>query len=115
MPTLTEAVVRDALRQVLDPEVGVNIVDLGLVYGITAGDGRVAIALTMTSPACPLAEYLTDEIARSVRVCVPDARDVTVDLVWDPPWTAERMSAAARRQLGWPDDEPRRAGAHTRE
>jgi metal-sulfur cluster biosynthetic enzyme len=109
MSALSEDAVRDALRQVIDPEVGVNIVDLGLVYRIAVGEGRVAVVMTMTSPACPLSEYLKDDIAKTVRRRVPHVHDVDIDLVWEPAWTPERMSAAARRQLGWPD-EPHTAG-----
>lgn len=108
-----EDAIREALREVIDPEVGVNIVDLGLVYYVAAGDARAAIVVTMTSPACPLAEYLKDEIARNVRARVPEIRDVDIEVVWEPPWTPERMSAAARRQLGWPD-EPGPAGGNAR-
>jgi metal-sulfur cluster biosynthetic enzyme len=96
--------IREALRDVIDPEVGVNIVDLGLVYGIAVEDASASISFTMTTPACPLGQFLKDEIARRVKARVPGLRDVRVALVWDPPWTPERMSAAARRQLGWPDD-----------
>jgi metal-sulfur cluster biosynthetic enzyme len=105
MPPSAEAV-RAALRQVVDPEVGINIMDLGLVYEIALDGDRVTIAVTMTSPACPLAEYLKDEIARTVQERASGVGHVTVALVWDPPWTPERTSAAARRQLGWPDAEP---------
>jgi metal-sulfur cluster biosynthetic enzyme len=103
MSAPTEDAVREALRQVIDPEVGVNILDLGLVYDVAVDGEGVAIALTMTSPACPLAEYLKDEIERSIRRTTR-AGYVTIDLVWDPPWTPDRISTAARRQLGWPDD-----------
>jgi metal-sulfur cluster biosynthetic enzyme len=103
-PTVSDTAVRNALREVIDPEVGINIVDLGLVYGIQRWRDGVAIALTMTSVACPLAEYLTDEVVRCLRQRVPGLDRIAVDLVWDPPWTPARMSAAARRQLGWPDE-----------
>jgi metal-sulfur cluster biosynthetic enzyme len=112
MPSSAEAV-RAALRQVIDPEVGINIMDLGLVYGIALDGDRVTIAVTMTSPACPLADYLKDEIARTVQERAPGVGHVTVALVWDPPWTSERISAAARRQLGWPDAEPPSPGDTT--
>jgi metal-sulfur cluster biosynthetic enzyme len=97
---MTADEVREALREVLDPEVGVNVVDLGLVYGIEVNDGDVHVALTMTSAACPLGAHLRDQAIAAIRRCDPTLR-VTVDLVWDPPWSPERMSAAARHSLGW--------------
>ena len=103
MPTLSEESAREALRQVVDPEVGVNIVDLGLVYRIEIADRRIAVDMTMTSPACPLGAYLKETAHTAIRHCVPDVESVTVRLVWDPPWTPERMSPHARSQLGWPD------------
>ena len=91
----------EALRNVLDPELGVNVLDLGLVYDIAVDGDHVAVALTMTSPACPLGEVLLADVEKNVRRLVPSARHVEVRLVWDPPWTPDRMSEAARRQLGW--------------
>lgn len=99
---LTERV-RDALRQVIDPEMGINVVDLGLVYGIETADDRVQVMLTLTSPACPLGAYLRDSAVAAIRRLVPEVAAVEVDLVLDPPWSPERMSGSARRQLGWPD------------
>jgi len=91
---------REALGQVLDPEVGVNIVDLGLVYAIEALPGGLRVAMTMTSPGCPLASYLAEEARRVLEAALPEGDAVEVALVWDPPWSPERMSEAARRQLG---------------
>jgi metal-sulfur cluster biosynthetic enzyme len=96
---LTEADVRNALREVIDPELGVNIVDLGLVYGIHLDNRAVRITLTMTSPACPLRDYLQDLVESTVTSHVADAERVDVETVIDPPWTADLMSEAARRQL----------------
>lgn len=88
------------LRGVLDPELGVNIVDLGLVYGAQLVDGIARILLTTTTPACPIGSYLQDEIRwallRNDRVL-----DVEVELTHDPPWTPDRMSEVAKVQLGW--------------
>jgi metal-sulfur cluster biosynthetic enzyme len=96
---LTEADIRDALREVVDPELGVNIVDLGLVYRVDV-DGHVArITMTMTSPACPLRDYLQDLVESTVTSRVPAVQHVVVEIVTDPPWTADLMSDAARRQL----------------
>lgn len=89
-----------ALRTVFDPEIPVNIYDLGLIYGLdTDGEGRVQIRMTLTAPACPVAGSLPAEVERAV-LAVPGASAVRVELVWDPPWSAERMSEAARLELG---------------
>ncbi len=90
----------DALRTVHDPEIPVDIWELGLVYDLDVRpDGRVAIQMTLTSPACPVAELLPPEVERRV-AAVPGVRAVTVDVVWDPPWGPERLSEAARLELG---------------
>jgi metal-sulfur cluster biosynthetic enzyme len=96
----TEHDIREALRQVLDPEIGVNIVDLGLVYRIEVDGGRVRIAMTMTSPACPLADYLKDLVTSAIHDRVPDVADVDIVVEWEPPWDPDMMSDEARRQLG---------------
>lgn len=99
--TASEELVRQALRTVEDPEAGLNIVDLGLVYAIECAPGRVRVEMTMTSPACPVGPYLMDEAAAAIRSVSPEGTDVQVDLVWEPPWSPERMSAQARGRLGW--------------
>ncbi len=96
----TETAVRDALRHVIDPEIGVNIVDLGLVYRIEVAGARVRITMTLTSPACPLADYLKELVTSAIRRVVPDAVGVEIDVVSEPPWDPDMMSAEARRQLG---------------
>lgn len=97
----TEEQVREALRAVDDPEIGVNIVDLGLVYRIEIDRELVRIEMTMTTPACPMGGLIADEVRRAVRALVRGGADVVVDLVWDPPWSPERMSASARQSFGW--------------
>jgi metal-sulfur cluster biosynthetic enzyme len=97
---MTETDVRNALREVIDPELGINIVDLGLVYGIDVASGSVRITMTMTTPACPLREYIQDLVESTVTSRLSDARLVTVDIVSEPPWTEDMMSDAARQQLG---------------
>lgn len=96
---MTAAEIRETLAEVLDPELGVNIVDLGLVYAVDVGPTQVRITMTMTSPACPLRDYLQDLVESAVRSRFPDVREVVIDIVNDPPWTADLMSEAARRQL----------------
>ena len=97
----TAADILEILREVIDPEIGMNIVDLGLVYKAEGVDGHVHVALTMTSPACPLGESITEESKATIRRRVPDAHSVDVGLVWEPPWRPSMMSDAARKQLGW--------------
>lgn len=93
--------VREQLREVIDPELGVNIVDLGLVYEIAIdGGGLVTLEMTLTTPGCPLGGFLDDEIRRCL-AALPQVRDVRLALVWDPPWAPEAMSDAAKEQLGW--------------
>jgi metal-sulfur cluster biosynthetic enzyme len=98
---MTELDVAQALRSVEDPEAGMSIVDLGLVYGISVAEGRVRVEMTMTSPACPVAPYLVDESAAAIRAVAPEGTDIAIDLVWDPPWTPERMSPEAQQRFGW--------------
>jgi metal-sulfur cluster biosynthetic enzyme len=89
-----------ALRQVIDPEIGVNIVDLGLVYSIDIGEADIAVKMTMTTRTCPLGSYLKQAAEGAIRAEAPAVSQVRVDLVWDPPWSPAMMSAAARQQLG---------------
>jgi len=89
-----------ALKTVIDPELGINIVDLGLVYHAVCNANKIDIALTMTTPACPLGEMMSEEIKLVLRNRFPDLTDVRVELVWDPPWSPELMSEESRRQLG---------------
>jgi len=98
---LTPSLVRGMLRTVIDPELGVNIVDLGLVYSIaTEPQGLVAIEMTLTTPGCPLGGFLDDQI-RACLAQLPQVSDVRVELVWEPPWDPAAMSDAAKEQLGW--------------
>jgi metal-sulfur cluster biosynthetic enzyme len=98
---MNEEAVRDALRAVQDPEAGMSIVDLGLVYAIAAEPRRVRVEMTMTSPACPMGSYLVDEAVAAIRARAPEDVDVHVELVWEPPWTPDRMSPEAKGRFGW--------------
>jgi metal-sulfur cluster biosynthetic enzyme len=93
--------IREALRQVDDPEAGMNIVDLGLVYGIELGEAGVRVAMTMTTAACPMTEMIVEQVREVVTAAVPQGTAVDVELVWDPPWTPDRMSGIAREHFGW--------------
>ena len=92
--------VEDALRQVYDPEIPVNIFELGLIYGIdVSAEGAVGIRMTLTAPSCPAAGAMPGEVESRV-AAVEGVKDVTVELVWDPPWDQSRMSEAAKLELG---------------
>ena len=93
--------IREALKTVEDPEAGMSIVDLGLVYGIRIEAGRVHVDMTMTSPACPVAPYIVDESVAAIRAIVAEGTDVQVDLVWEPMWTPDLMSSEAQSRFGW--------------
>ena len=92
---------RAALRKVVDPEVGINIVDLGLVYAIALDEHGVTVDLTMTSPACPMGESIVAEAEYELSAVLPTRSSVAVNLVWDPPWSPALMSDRARATLGW--------------
>ncbi|MGH3321748.1 MAG: metal-sulfur cluster assembly factor [Streptosporangiaceae bacterium] len=93
-------VVVDMLYEVIDPELGVNIVDLGLVYDVRVTGGVARVRMTMTTPGCPLGAYFDDAIP-GVLWGVPGVDDVDLGIVWDPPWSPGMMSDAAKRALGW--------------
>ena len=89
----------EVLKDIYDPEIPVNIYDLGLVYGIDLdNEGNVEIIMTLTSPMCPVAESLPGEVRNAVRF-VEGAEQVTVKIVWEPPWDADKMSEEARLML----------------
>lgn len=92
--------VLEALHDVIDPELGLDVVELGLVYGVDIDEGRVQVRLTMTTPACPLGEQIVRDAHERVAACegVAEAR---VELVWEPPWSPSRMSPSAKEALGW--------------
>ena len=92
--------VREALRLVIDPELGINVVDLGLVYRVDVQDGNVCVALTVTTPACPLGEALSEQAEATIWQNVPGLKSVALHLVWDPPWKPSMMSDAAKERLG---------------
>jgi metal-sulfur cluster biosynthetic enzyme len=96
-----ESEVWEALRGVSDPEIGESVVDLGLVYRVECAPGRVHVEMTMTSPACPMSGSIAEEAESAIRNTCTDAREVIVNVVFDPPWTPERMSEAVRRRFGW--------------
>jgi FeS assembly SUF system protein len=101
MTASLEARIVEALQTVYDPEIPVNIYEIGLVYDIAVdADGGVRITMTLTSPMCPVAESLPGDVERAV-AAVEGVTSVAVELVWDPPWGPELMSEAAKLELGF--------------
>lgn len=95
-----EAQVIEALRTCFDPEIPVNIYELGLIYDVKVGpSGAVEVRMTLTSPHCPVAQSLPAEVEARIKE-VPGVADARVEVVWDPPWEPSRMSEAAKLQLG---------------
>ncbi len=97
--TLTEAQVLDTLRQVLDPELGCNIVDLGLIYSIRIVGGDVSVQMTLTTQGCPMHQSIAGG-AQAALLNLPGVQQAEVDVVWDPPWHSSMMSENGRAQLG---------------
>jgi metal-sulfur cluster biosynthetic enzyme len=93
--------VREALRQVEDPEAGMNIVDLGLVYEVEVAPGAVHVDMTMTTAACPMADMITEQAHSAIAAIVPEGTAVDIRLVWDPPWTPDKMTGIAKEHFGW--------------
>ncbi|MDO9099412.1 MAG: metal-sulfur cluster assembly factor [Caldisericota bacterium] len=97
--------VLDALRSVVDPEVPINVVDLGLIYGIDVVDEKsVKIRMTMTAPQCPMSGYLMQQVEQAVRA-LPEVKDVSVDLVFDPPWEPSMIKEDALKSIGIGDSD----------
>lgn len=99
--TPVEQSICDVLSQVIDPEVGENIVDLGLVYGIEVDAKLVKVNLTMTSQACPMGDMLLDDIHATLARQLPDGMEFAINLVWEPPWNPDMISTQAKQRLGW--------------
>jgi metal-sulfur cluster biosynthetic enzyme len=97
---LSPDTVREALRQVKDPELDLNIVDLGLVYDVDLAEGNVAVKMTLTSPGCPAGPIITNDVYRVVRE-MEGVRDVDVEIVWEPYWTPERIEPKIRAMMGF--------------
>lgn len=96
-PAALQLPVLAALSRVVDPELALNIVDIGLVYGVDIGDDLAHVLLTMTSAACPVADLIADEVRTELENLLPAACLVEVELVWEPAWTPDRMSPRAQR------------------
>lgn len=98
---MNEAEVREVLKTVVDPEIGINIVDLGLIYKIETQPDSIRVELTMTSPTCPLHQVIITQMEQILRQNFPDAKNIDSQLVWYPPWSPDMMSDEAKSRLGW--------------
>jgi metal-sulfur cluster biosynthetic enzyme len=96
---LNKEQVMKLLYQVIDPEIGINIVDLGLIYDVQLNEGYINVIMTLTTPGCPMHETITQWVENILRHADKE-RELNVDLVWDPRWTPDRMSDEAKAQLG---------------
>lgn len=96
---LTDEAVRQALRQVKDPELDMNIIDLGLVYDVEVAGGDVRVNMTLTSPGCPAGPMITNDAYRVLRA-LEGVNDVDIEIVWEPYWTPERMDPKVRALMG---------------
>lgn len=96
---MMEEKIREALRKILDPELGVSIVDLGLIYDIRYEAGEAEIDMTLTSPGCPLAGVIDSEIKKALKE-IKEIKKLHIELIWDPPWTKEMISEEVKAELG---------------
>jgi len=96
---LNEEIARNALRQVKDPELEMNIIELGLVYDVEIEEGAVRVRMTLTSPGCPAGPMITNDAYRVLRA-LEGVKDVNIDIVWEPYWTPERIDPKVRALLG---------------
>ncbi len=100
MSTLQEDLVMETIRTILDPEIGISIVELGLIYGVEVKDGDVHVRMTLTSPACPVGPVIQAQVHQTVKK-LPWAKEVKVELVWSPRWDPKTMATEdARMELG---------------
>lgn len=97
---VTQEKVLEALKECYDPEIPVNIVDLGLVYGVEVEEDKVNVKMTLTAPGCPLHATIANDV-RSHVLSVEGVKDAKVDIVWEPPWTPARITPEGRKELGW--------------
>jgi len=98
--SVTEAAVREALRTVKDPEIDLNVIDLGLVYDVEVVEGDVRVKMTLTSPGCPAGPMITNDAYRVIRA-IEGVKDVTIDIVWEPYWTPDRIDPKVRAVMGF--------------
>ena len=94
-----QALIYEKLKEIYDPEVGINIVDMGLIYSLDIADNKVEITMTLTSPGCPAGPQILSQIDSQVKT-VAGVEDVDINVVWSPPWSPDMLSEEARDQLG---------------
>lgn len=99
--TTEEQRIYHALQSVIDPEIGENLIDLGLIYGIRIEDNIARITFTMTSYACPMSELVIEDIHETLRKTLADNIEIDLDLIWEPAWEPSMIVAEARKRLGW--------------
>lgn len=99
--TTEEQRIYKALQSVIDPEIGENLIDLGLIYGIRIEDNIARVTFTMTSYACPMSEVVIDDIHDTLRKTLADNTEIDLDLVWEPAWEPSMIEPEARKRLGW--------------
>ena len=100
MSAVTAEQVREELKDVIDPELGYNIVDLGLIYGVTIQEARVEVVMTMTTPGCPASQYIQNGTHERL-LAIEGVDDADVAVVWSPPWDPSMMSEDAKRHFGF--------------
>jgi len=100
-PDSIEKQIVDVIKTCYDPEIPVDIFELGLIYDIQVGEDKMAnVSMTLTSPACPVAGTLPPEVQNKIKATMPNLEDVSVEVVWDPPWNTDMMSESAKLELG---------------
>lgn len=99
---ISKAECLDALREVIDPEIGLNIVDIGLVYRVEPKEKSIEVDFTLTSPGCPLADVIMQDINDNLQQAAGEDVEIIAQVVWNPPWSIEFMSEEARLELGYP-------------
>lgn len=95
------AEVLQLLKSVIDPEAGISIVDMGLIYDVDLQEDGVIITMTMTSAVCPMVDLLIEDVTQRLRQTFPPPANIVVKLTFEPPWTPDMMSESAREQFGW--------------
>jgi metal-sulfur cluster biosynthetic enzyme len=96
---LSQDTIYESLKQIYDPEVGINIVDMGLIYGLDIDDQKIGVTMTLTSPGCPAGPQILGQIDSALKA-LEGVEDVDIQVVWSPPWTPDMLSEEARDQLG---------------
>jgi metal-sulfur cluster biosynthetic enzyme len=97
----TKEAILNLLHNIIDPEVGINIVDLGLIYGVEISDNKLRVDLTMTTQACPMGDMILDDVRQALTGLAPTGTEININLVWEPPWSPDKMSQNARDHFGW--------------